>query len=132
MDKIIAFLTENPFLAVATCEGDQPRVRIFSAWLAENGKIYLMTGKSKSVFKQILKNPKTEICAVSSDGSRWLRIDAVLESVASRTLAVKMLEKYPQLKAMYSPDDGNMVILHLKNATAEFFSMTSETETIKF
>ena len=38
----------------------------------------------------------------------------------------------PSLKAMYSPDDGNMQMLYFKNATATFSSFTEAPETLQF
>ena len=43
-----------------------------------------------------------------------------------------MLEQMPSLKAMYSPDDGNMQMLYFKNATATFCSFTEAPETVSF
>ena len=43
-----------------------------------------------------------------------------------------MLDKMPSLKGMYSPDDGNMQMLYLKDATATFSSFTEAPEVIEF
>ena len=43
-----------------------------------------------------------------------------------------MLEKMPDLKAMYSADDDNMQMLYFKDATATFSSFTEAPETINF
>lgn len=39
-----------------------------------NGKLYIMTGKKKDVFKQMMANPKFEITAVKPSGTEWIRI----------------------------------------------------------
>ena len=41
-----------------------------------------------------------------------------------------MLDKMPSLKAMYDPDDGNMPMLRVQNATATFSSFTAPSETV--
>ena len=43
-----------------------------------------------------------------------------------------MLDKYPELKRMYDPDDGNTQVLYFKNATAVIYSFTSAPETYRF
>ena len=63
---------------------------------------------------------------------RWLRIAAELSDESTHDLKVKMLEKYPELKAMYSAEDDNTQVLCIKNATATFSSFTAEPEVIQF
>ena len=43
-----------------------------------------------------------------------------------------MLDAYPELQSMYSPDDGNTVVYYFKDATATFSSFTSAPEVVKF
>jgi uncharacterized pyridoxamine 5'-phosphate oxidase family protein len=43
-----------------------------------------------------------------------------------------MLEHYPELKSMYSPDDDNTETLYFKDATATFYCFTAAPRTIKF
>ena len=43
-----------------------------------------------------------------------------------------MLEAYPDLRGMYSEDDGNTEVFYLKDATATFASFTAAPETVKF
>ena len=42
---------------MATVEGDQPRVRPFGTAHIFEGKLYIQTGKTKDVSKQIHANP---------------------------------------------------------------------------
>ena len=49
----------------------------------------------------------------------------------SRDLKVKMLEKMPSLKAMYSPDDDNTQILAIMEAKATFYSFIAEPEVVE-
>ena len=126
MEKVVEFLKEAGAYYLATVEGDQPRVRPFGTAHVFEGKLYIQTGKAKSVSKQIHANPKAEICAFK-DG-RWLRVTGELVEDDRREARVSMLEAYPSLKAMYSPDDGNTEVFYFKNATATFYSFTSAPE----
>ena len=130
VERVYQFLDETKNYALATVEGDQPRVRIFGTALLYNGRIYIQTGKVKPVSKQLAANPKAEICAFK-DG-KWLRVAGELVNDDDRDVKVAMLEKMPSLKGMYSPDDGNMQMLYFKNATATFSSFTDAPETVNF
>ena len=130
MQRVVDFLKAANTYYLATVDGDQPRVRPFGTAHVFEGKLYIQTGKVKDVSKQIHANPKVEICAFK-DG-KWLRIAGELVDDDDRDVKVAMLEKMPALKAMYAPDDGNMQMLYLRNATATFSSFTEATETIHF
>ncbi len=130
MQRVVDFLKKAETYYLATVDGDQPRVRPFGTVNVFEGKLYIQTGKSKDVSKQIHANPKVEICAFK-DGE-WLRVAGTLVEDDRREARVAMLEAYPSLQAMYSPDDGNTEVLYLKDATATFSSFTSAPETVKF
>ena len=130
IDKVYYFLNDAQTYYLATVEGTKPRVRPFGTLLLRDGKLYIETGKSKDVSKQISENPFVEICAFLN-GS-WIRIAAELVEDDDRGVKVAMLEKMPSLKAMYDPDDGNMQMFYLKDATATISSFTAEPEVITF
>ena len=130
IQKVYDFLNEAETYYLATVDGDQPRVRPFSTVLLSDGKIYIQTGKVKDVSKQLAANPKAEICAFKN--GEWIRVAGELINDDSHDVKVAMLEKMPQLKAMYSADDDNMQVLYFKNATATFSSFTAAPETVKF
>lgn len=130
IEKVYYYLDDAQTYYLATMDGNKPRVRPFGTILLDDGKLYIQTGKSKNVSKQIAENPFVEICACM--GGTWLRIEAELVETDDHDLKVKMLDKMPSLKAMYSPDDDNMQMFCLKDATAAFSSFTAEPEVIQF
>ncbi len=130
IEKVYNFLDENRTYYLATLDGDKARVRPFGTVLLYDGRLYIQTGKVKEVSKQIAKNPNVEISVFN--GEITLRLSGELVNDDSREPKVKMLEKMPQLKGMYSADDGNMQMLYFKNATAVFSSFTAEPEIIEF
>ncbi len=130
MEKVLQFLKDAGTYYLATVEGDQPRVRPFGTINLFEGKLYIQTGKSKNVSKQIHANPKTELCAFK-DGV-WVRIACELVEDDRREARASMLDAYPQLRGMYSEDDGNTEVFYLKNAVATFSSFTAAPETIEF
>jgi uncharacterized pyridoxamine 5'-phosphate oxidase family protein len=130
MEEVYEFLKKCGTYYLATTEGDQPRVRPFGTVLIFEDKLYIQTGKAKNVSKQIMKNPKIEICAVSGD--KWVRVEAIAVEDDRTEPKQEMLDAYPQLKSMYSADDDNTQVLYLKDATATFYSFGGEPEVVKF
>ena len=130
MERVYNFLKDAGTYYLATVEGDQPRVRPFGTVNIFDGKLYIQTGKIKSVSKQLAQNPKAEICAFK--GGKWIRVAGELVEDDRREAKVSMLEAYPNLKKMYSPDDGNTPVLYFKNAFATISSYTEPAVEIRF
>ena len=130
MKDVNEFLKKSGAFFVATEEGDQPRVRPFGVVNIFEDKLYIMTGKSKNVSKQMQTNPKVEICACI--GEKWLRVEAQVVRDERREAKVSMLEENPMLTSMYSADDDNMEVLYLKDVKATFYSFTEQPRVISF
>ena len=130
MERVEKFLKEAGTYYLATADKDQPRVRPFGTINNFEGRLYIQTGKSKDVSKQLHINPKAEICAFK-DG-QWLRVAATLVEDDRREARESMLNAYPQLRNMYSEDDGNTEVFYLKDATATFSSFVAAPEVETF
>ena len=130
MERVLKFLKEADTYYLATVEGNQPRVRPFGTAVMFEGKIYIQTGKSKNVSKQLHINPKFEICAFK--GGEWIRIAGTLVEDDRREARQAVLDDYPQLQSMYSADDGNTEAFYIKDAVATISSFTKAPEIIKF
>ena len=130
MEKVYQFLKEAETYYLATLEGDQPRVRPFGTVNVFEGKLYIQTGKAKSVSKQLAANSKAEICAFKN--GTWLRLSGELVEDDRVEARKSMLDAYPQLRAMYDENDGNTQVLYFNNATATFSSFSAPQETITF
>ena len=128
MNKVYEFLKNAQTYYLATVDGDKPRVRPFGTIDIFEGRLYIQTGKSKNVSKQIQANPNAELCAFA-DG-KWLRVSGTLVRDDRREAKAHMLDAYPELKAMYSADDDNTEVLYFKDAAATFYSFTEAPETI--
>ena len=130
MERVCQFLKDAETYYLATVEGDQPRVRPFGTVHIFEGKLYIQTGKVKPVAKQLLANPKAELCAFK-DGV-WLRVAGELV-LDDRTEAKKaMLDDYPELRGMYDENDDNTAVFYFTNAVATFASFTAPPETVTF
>ena len=132
MEEVQAYLKECGAFFIATVDDDQPRVRPFGVSEIIDGRLYIMTGKVKDVYKQMAKNGKFEICALKPSGSEWMRLSGTL--VNDETLAVKeeFLNRNEDLKTMYKADDGNMAVLYITNGEARFCSFSEPERKVKF
>ena len=130
MERVYNFLKEAGTYYLATVEGDQPRVRPFGTAHIFEGKLYIQTGKVKPTSKQLLANPKAEICAFHQGA--WIRIAGELIEDDRLEAKRSMLDAYPNLRGMYDENDGNTQVLYFRNATATISSFTAAPETISF
>ena len=132
MKEVQAYLKECGAFFIATADGDQPHVRAFGVSEIIDGRLYIMTGKVKDVYKQMTKNGKFEICALKKSGSEWMRVTGTL--VNDETLSVKeeFLNRNEGLKSMYKADDDNMAVLYMTNATARFCSFAGPERKVNF
>lgn len=130
MEEVYQFLKACSTYYLATMDGDQPRVRPFGTVDLYQGRLTIQTGRKKDVAKQMLANPRVELCAF--DGERWLRLAAAAVEDPRIEAQVHMLEAYPSLQGMYQPGDGNTLIFALTEATATFSSFTEAPRTVTF
>ena len=128
MERVVKFLKDAEVYYLATMDGDQPRVRPFGTAHVFEGRLYIQTGKVKDVSKQLMANPKAEICAFK-DGE-WIRVAGELIEDDRIEARESMLDAYPSLKTMYAANDGNTQVLYFQNATATFSSFMKEPEVV--
>ncbi len=130
MQDVYQFLKDAGVYYIATVDGDQPRVRPFGTIHIFEGKLYIQTGRKKNVSRQLGVNGKTELCAMKGD--EWIRLSGTLVDDNRREAKASMLDAYPSLKKMYSPDDDNTQVLYFKDATATIYSFSHDPIEIKF
>jgi uncharacterized pyridoxamine 5'-phosphate oxidase family protein len=128
MKKALEFLQESGTFYIATTEGDQPRVRPFGAVFEHEGKLYIVTNNTKPSFKQMLENSKVEISTMNQKG-QWIRVTGEVANDDRREVKEIALEAMPNLKSMYSVDDGVFAVLYFTKGTATIYSFNGEPET---
>ena len=130
MKRVLDFLKNAEVYYLATVECDQPRVRPFGTVNEFEGKLYIQTGKVKPTSHQLAVNPKAEICAFKD--SAWIRVACELVEDDRIDARKSMLDAYPNLRGMYSENDGNTQVLYMKNAVATISSFGSAPVVIEF
>ena len=130
IERVCKFLKEAETYYLATVEGDQPRVRPFGTANIFEGKLYIQTGKVKPTSKQLLANPKAEICAFHN--GVWVRVAGELIEDDRVEARKSMLDAYPNLRAMYDENDNNTQVFYFRSAVATFSSFTAAPEVVEF
>jgi uncharacterized pyridoxamine 5'-phosphate oxidase family protein len=82
-EDCIKFATENLVCFFATADGDQPRVRTFLLWHADESGFYFVPLSQKELTRQLQQNPKVEVCfynnATDPSGWKQLRVTGEIE-----------------------------------------------------
>lgn len=130
MKEVQEFLKECGVYFLATTEGDQPRVRPFGTAEIFEEHLYIQTGKSKEVYKQIEKNPNVEMCGFKE--GKWIRVTGKLIPDDRIEAKKDMLDKNPDLRRMYDENDDNTIVLYFETGKAIISSFTEEPRIIEF
>jgi uncharacterized pyridoxamine 5'-phosphate oxidase family protein len=130
MKEVYDFLKKCGTFYLATEEGNKPRVRPFGALNIFENKLYIQTGKSKNVSKQMQINNNVEICGFME--GKWVRLEGKVIRDDRLEAKSSMLDANPSLKGMYSADDDNTEVLYFEKAKATFYSFIDEPRIIEF
>jgi pyridoxamine 5'-phosphate oxidase len=122
--EALSFIKENPACFIATTDGDQPRVRGFLAILFDDNCIYFTTGTMKSVYDQLAKNPKVELCFFTPDFRKTLRVSGKIEIVDDLAKKQQLANERDYLKPFRNKaDDPSFILLRLSHGKAFFWTM---------
>ncbi|MBK8477398.1 MAG: pyridoxamine 5'-phosphate oxidase family protein [Opitutaceae bacterium] len=127
LQDCIAFAAKNPVCFLATAENDQPHVRAFLFWFADETGFYFETFRPKDVCSQIRANPKVEICFFNHGDlptAKTLRVRGAAEFLDDLRLKERLIADMPFLKSYGAgPSDPNYQIFRLAHGDAHFWTM---------
>lgn len=126
--ECIRFATENPVTYIATTDGDQPRVRAFAMWFADKTGFYYHTGTPKSVYRQLVKNQKIELCfyAPGPQGAgKMMRVAGKVEFLEDTVLEARLNKDRPWVADLMkaAPRDAKVAIFRVAHGEAYFWTM---------
>ena len=130
MKEVQEFLKKCGVYYLATVDGDKPKVRPFGTAEIFDDHLYIQTGKKKDVFKQIEKNNNVELCGFIDE--KWIRVAGKLQADERKEAKKDMLDKNPNLRAMYDENDDNTIVLYFESGIATIYSFTEEPKVINF
>ncbi len=124
LNDVYEFANINPLCYLATVEGDQPRVRAFVMWYAGDRGFYFHTSSEKEVFKQIVSNPKVEVCFYATQSGAMMRAAGKAVVQDDLEMKKKLLEDLPYIKQMVKgPDDPDLVVFRVQDGDARFWTI---------
>ena len=122
----IDFANENKVCYLATTEGDQPRVRALGFWFADETGFYFQTGSIKTMYKQLIVNPKVEACFYHREGTigTMLRVAGEVEFISDYKLKERVLIERPFLKEFgLTIESPGLIIFRISHGEAHFWTM---------
>lgn len=90
--EIFELINNNPVLYLATVEGDQPRGRGMLLYKADESGIVFHSGTMKDVYRQIVNNPKVELCFNDFKRNIQVRVSGELEIIDDNNLKDEICE----------------------------------------
>jgi len=128
-DDCVRFANERVICSLATCDGDQPRVRMLAMWFADKTGFYFSTMNTKELYRQLTARPKAEACFYSwpkgrlghegtSDIGKMLRASGDVAFLNDSDLKQRLLNERPFLR----PNAKKQVIFRIQNGEARFWT----------
>jgi uncharacterized pyridoxamine 5'-phosphate oxidase family protein len=76
MQQALEFLRDHKEIALATCEGNLPKLRLFQIMKQDGTHLFFATSPEKAVYRQLQANPNVEILA--TDGQVSVRCEGMV------------------------------------------------------
>ena len=116
-DKAIQFLKDHKEIALATCEGNLPKLRIFQIMKQEGHVLYFATSAQKVVYRELSQNPNVEILAYADNIS--VRCSGMVNFNVEDDVKRWIYDHNPVLPRLYtSYDQMEYRLLRLSTDTA--------------
>ncbi|MFH1844009.1 MAG: pyridoxamine 5'-phosphate oxidase family protein [bacterium] len=96
---ILEAVAEQQLFALATLDGDQPRVRTFACIRADETGLYFSTFKEKDVYQQLTSHPRVELCFLDLDNMVQIRVAGTVTEIADEQLKHELLAELPWIKS---------------------------------
>jgi len=138
----IKFVTENPLCFLATSEGDQPRVRALALWFVDENGFYFATMYTKQVWKQMMANPKVEVCFYNNPANmmegKQMRVAGKIETIDDKELQKKAVDDCAAIDNLTGKSLGPLWrVFRIHSGEAWFFTLAdtsreTELERIRF
>jgi len=130
-EEIISFVNANPTCYLATVDGDAPHVRAMGMYKADENGILIQSSTVKGMYKELLKNPKVELCFNGS--GKQVRVSGTAEFIEDKELKEEVLEKRPFLKPLAEAQGLDAIkVFRVRNAVATVWTMATNFQPREF
>jgi pyridoxamine 5'-phosphate oxidase len=122
-EEVFALIKANPIAWMATVEGDQPRVRAMGISKADEDGIIIQTWTIKDIHKQVVANPKMELCFNDLKGGTQVRVSGTAEIITDAAVKEKVVEERPFMKPTVEKHGIDVVALYRLKGKATVWTM---------
>jgi pyridoxamine 5'-phosphate oxidase len=128
LQEYIQFANQNPVCFLASMDGDQPRVRTVLLVKADETGFYFDLLSPKAVVKQLLDNPKAEVCFYNNAAdlmqAKQMRVTGMMELANDDALTQKVASDRSFLDQLAGqPTAPLTMVFRLCQAEAYFWMM---------
>ena len=122
-DKAIQFLKDHKEIALATSEGNLPKLRIFQIMKQEGHVLYFATSAQKAVYRELRQNPNVEILAYADNIS--VRCSGMVNFNVEDDVKRWIYDNNPVLPRLYTSYD-QMEYFCLPIAEMDYYDLIPE------
>ena len=121
MERALSFLRNNKEIALATCEGNLPKLRIFQIMKQEDNLLYFATSEKKAVWHELRLNPNVELLAY--EGNVSVRCSGMVNFNVDEETKRWIYENNDVLSRLYTSYD-QMVYFCLPIAEMDYYDLS--------
>ena len=121
LQKALQFLSEHNEIALATCQGNLPKMRIFQIMKQDGNMLYFATSAKKAVWQELQENPNVELLAYADNVS--VRCSGMVNFCVDDDVKRWIYENNPVLSRLYTGYD-KLVYFCLPIAELDYFDLT--------
>jgi len=120
MERALQFLRNHKDVALATSEGDIPKLRIFQVMKQEGNVLYFATSEAKAVWRELRKNPNVELIAY--EGNLSVRCSGMVNFNVEEETKRWIYEHNDVLRRLYTSYD-QMAYFCLPIAEMDYYDL---------
>lgn len=118
-DDCCRFIRECGYYFLATSANDQPHLRPMGFVHSDGRSLYIATDPHKSVYAELLANPRAELACYNLNTRCWLRISGTLKPEHSAQVLDGMAAANPMIRQEYvGTDEVYLAVFRLNIHTA--------------
>ena len=121
MERALSFLQNHKEIALATCEGNLPKMRIFQVMKQEGHILYFATSAKKAVWRELRQNPNVEILAY--EGNISVRCSGMVNFNVENDTKRWIYDNNPVLSRLY-PSYDQMEYFCLPIAEIDYYDLS--------
>ncbi|MGD0485939.1 MAG: pyridoxamine 5'-phosphate oxidase family protein [Syntrophorhabdales bacterium] len=125
-EEIMTALRANPVCYLATVESDTPRVRGMHTYAFDERGILIQISSIKDVYKQLVKNPKVELCYSDKASGAQIRVSGTAEFLEGQAVKEEVLKNRPFLKSLVATHGDDVIkVFRVAGAVASVWTMAT-------